>query len=409
MSLADEKGIREESMLPTLLRKLAERDIGLLWLLLFRWLAIVLAIVQSVLFNAVQLAQFSPYIGLLALYTLVLTLLALRTMPSGLHVLRSPWFVCGDALALLLLNIATGGWHSPLYRYSFAALTLLPYVFGKRGLWWSMALLIAWHAVIAWLRTSPFTILLAVALDAITLGALLILSAYALRIVEEQRRLAEENATYAARLRMARYLHDETVQQMYGVILALKGSLRRVTTEPERQHLEQTYHQAVQAWEDLRRYLQDLREPTDDISLNERLRRRAAEFTHLTGLPVHLDITADELALSYESSARLLTIIRAALSNVYRHAQATTVSIRLATECDMLILEIADDGIGFDAARNGEMPGHYGFQGIRERVALMHGTLEIHSQPGEGTRLVIRVPVGNDEGVRGWQDDKLTS
>ena len=188
---------------------------------------------------------------------------------------------------------------------------------------------------------------------------------------------------------------------MYGVILALKGSLRRATTEPERQQLEQTYHHAVQAWEDLRRYLQDLREPTDDISLRERLRQRAAEFTRLTGLTVQLDITAADVALSYESSARLLAIIRAALSNVYRHARATTVSLRLKTEDDTLILEIADDGVGFDAARNGDMPGHYGLQGIRERVALMHGTLEIHSQPGKGTRLVVHVPVGEDERVTG--------
>ena len=159
-------------MLPTLRHRLAERDTGLLWLLLFRWLAIALASVQSMLFDSVQLAQFSRYIGLLALYTLALTLLAFRAMPAERHILRSPWFVGGDVAGLLLLNFATGGLHSPLYRYSFAALTFLPYFFGNRGLWSSLALLIVWHAALAWLQTSPFTILLAMALDAIMLGAL---------------------------------------------------------------------------------------------------------------------------------------------------------------------------------------------------------------------------------------------
>lgn len=384
-------------MLPTLRRRLAERDTGLLWLLLFRWLAIVLAIVQSALFNSARLAQFVPYIGLPALYTLVLTLLALRATPASPHILRSPWFVGGDVAVLLLLNIATGGWYSPLYRYSFAALTFLPYFFGQRGLWLSLALLIAWHAAVAWLQTSPFTILLAVALDAITLGALLILSAYALRVVEERRRLAEENATHAARLRTARYLHDETVQQMYGVILALKGSLRRATTAPERHQLEQTYQQAVQAWEDLRRYLQDLREPTDDVSPGEQVRQRATEFSHLTGLPVQLDIAADDLALSYERSTRLLAILREALSNVYRHARATSVMVRLAVERDMLTLEVADDGVGFDPARADLATGHYGLAGMRERAAALGGTLELHSQPGAGTRMVVHTPVGEQE------------
>ncbi len=378
-------------MLYALRRHLAERDIGLLWLLLFRWLAIVVAVIETVLIGATPSTP--ALIAVIALYTLALTLLALWPASDAHRILRAPWLVGGDVAGLLLLNIATGGWHSPLYRYGFAALTFLPYFFGKRGLWLSMVLLIAWHAVIARLQTSPLVLLLAAALDSITFGTLLIFSAYALRIVEEQRCLAEENATYNARLHMARYLHDETVQQMYGVILALKGSLRRTTTAPERQQLEQTYQQAVRAWEDLRRYLQDLREPTDDVSLGEQVRQRAAEFSRLTGLPVQLDLAADGLALSCERSTHLLAILRETLSNVYRHARATCVMVRLAVERDMLMLEVVDDGVGLDPTRADVATGHYGLAGMRERVAALGGTLEIHSQPGAGTRVVVRAPV----------------
>lgn len=204
---------------------------------------------------------------------------------------------------------------------------------------------------------------------------------------------ARELVAQEARLYMARYLHDETVQQMYGVILALKDTLRRIGSSPERAQLQATLGLAIQAWEDLRAYLQDLRLPLGEATLSEVMNQRATEFTRLTGLPVHVEVEKPEPTLSIEVRARMAAIIRVALSNIYRHAQATTVWLRLRDENGEVVLEIQDDGIGFDPGNVSEAHGQLGLIGIRERAEGMGGRLEIESAPTNGTKLVVRVPL----------------
>ncbi len=99
-------------------RSLAQREIGLMWLLLFRWAALSLALAQSFLIEAERLPQAIPHLILVALYTLGWTILALRPAQEATTIMHRRWFVGGDAIALITLNLATGGWHSPLYRYT---------------------------------------------------------------------------------------------------------------------------------------------------------------------------------------------------------------------------------------------------------------------------------------------------
>jgi Signal transduction histidine kinase len=204
-------------------RSLAQREIGLMWLLLFRWAALSLALAQSFLIEAERLPQVIPQLILVALYTLGWTILALRPAQEATTIMHRRWFVGGDAIALITLNLATGGWHSPLYRYTFAALTMPPYLFGRRGLWGSLALLVAWHGGIAWQQRLPAHVITALALDGMMFGGLLTLSAYALHLVEAQRWLAVQHAAAEERLRIARDLHDDAVQQVYSIVLLLRG------------------------------------------------------------------------------------------------------------------------------------------------------------------------------------------
>ncbi len=96
----------------TLHRFLAQWEIGLMWLLLFRWAALVLALAQSFLIEAERLPQTIPHLILIALYTLGWTILALRPTRAATTIMHRCWFIGGDTVALLTLNLATGGWHS---------------------------------------------------------------------------------------------------------------------------------------------------------------------------------------------------------------------------------------------------------------------------------------------------------
>jgi signal transduction histidine kinase len=96
-------------------------------------------------------------------------------------------------------------------------------------------------------------------------------------------------------------------------------------------------------------------------------------------------------ALSDAKAIGLFRILQEALTNVMRHAQAHTVELTLALDGDKLCLTVSDDGVGFVAAAG--RPTSFGLVGMRERVLIMGGRLELESEPGEGTSLNVWVPV----------------
>ena len=101
------------------------------------------------------------------------------------------------------------------------------------------------------------------------------------------------------------------------------------------------------------------------------------------------------LPLADGSAIGLFRILQEALTNVMRHAQAHSVTLVLA-QCDgMLNLRISDDGVGFDTTVPHGVS--FGLVGIRERVLLLNGTLEISSEPGQGTTLSVSVPMEQEE------------
>jgi signal transduction histidine kinase len=99
---------------------------------------------------------------------------------------------------------------------------------------------------------------------------------------------------------------------------------------------------------------------------------------------------ADEPDVSLDIKEALYRIAQESMHNTVKHARANTITVTLAHEADEVRLEIADDGQGFDP--NGEFPGHLGLRSMQERARNIGGTLEISSSPGDGTRIVLRVP-----------------
>ena len=114
--------------------------------------------------------------------------------------------------------------------------------------------------------------------------------------------------------------------------------------------------------------------------------------TARAGLQLDLQLPASLDGLDPETELSLYRIAQEALTNVTRHAQARALAVRLERQGQRLVLAIADDGRGFDAA--GIEPGeHYGLPGMRERATAVGGDLEVRSWPGRGTTVCFSVEV----------------
>ena len=98
-----------------------------------------------------------------------------------------------------------------------------------------------------------------------------------------------------------------------------------------------------------------------------------------------------DVGLSAKASVELLRIMQEALANVRRHSAARNVEVRLRTDVEAILLEVTDDGRGFDPMG---AQGGVGLVGMRERVEELGGEIEVKSRPGEGTEVTVRVPSG---------------
>ena len=123
----------------------------------------------------------------------------------------------------------------------------------------------------------------------------------------------------------------------------------------------------------------------------------AEEVRINTMIEFELDLDAQhghhvQLVLPSTHRAQLLQMAREALSNMARHSRATRGRISLHEEAGSAVLEISDNGRGFDPAAPVQ-PGHHGLDNLHDRAAAMAGTLVIDSEPGAGTRIIVRVPL----------------
>jgi signal transduction histidine kinase len=194
------------------------------------------------------------------------------------------------------------------------------------------------------------------------------------------------------RKRLARELHDETGQALTSVLLGLK--------EVEDSHDETELRAAtgrlrkllVETLQDVRRLAVELRpKALDDFGLVAALERLAETFSEKTGIPVEVEAMLGDTRLPQEVETALYRIVQEALTNVVKHARASRVSVFLRRKDDSVAAVIEDDGIGFSAedTRNGG----WGIVGMRERIGLLDGRLDVESSPDRGTSVVAEVPI----------------
>ncbi len=193
------------------------------------------------------------------------------------------------------------------------------------------------------------------------------------------------------RRRLARELHDETGQALTSILLGVKA-IRAATTPADAERAESDVRaQIVQALQDVRALAVELR-PTalDDFGLVAALERLAETFQARSGLETVVQANIDG-RLPAEIETVLYRVVQEALTNVLKHASAERVSIVLRSRTGTVAVTVDDDGLGFEPTDVRDEA--LGLLGMRERLALVGGTLEVESSPESGTTIAAEVPV----------------
>ena len=210
---------------------------------------------------------------------------------------------------------------------------------------------------------------------------------------------AQELAAVEERQKLARELHDSVSQALYGIALGLHTARIQLDRDLERlpESLDDLLSLAQAALAEMRALIFELRpESLEREGLVSALSKQGAALQARHDITVQTDL-CDEPHLSLTVKQELYRIAQEALHNTVKHAQACKVNLVLRRTESQVILEIRDDGVGFDPL--GSFPGHLGLHSMQERVSHLGGRLQIESTPGHGTHLLAQVPLGKlDDG-----------
>jgi two-component system, NarL family, sensor histidine kinase DevS len=194
------------------------------------------------------------------------------------------------------------------------------------------------------------------------------------------------------RRRLARELHDETGQALTSILLGLKGLEDLDDMAALEEGVASLRERVVATLQDVRRLAVELRPAAlDDFGLVAALERLTAGFAEQTGMKVELESRLGDDRLPEEVETALYRIVQEGFTNIVKHADAGRVSIVLTQKAGSVSAVIEDDGRGFDPDQ--AVDGGIGLIGMRERLALLDGSMTIEAAPGKGTTLVIEVPV----------------
>jgi len=202
------------------------------------------------------------------------------------------------------------------------------------------------------------------------------------------------------RKRIARDLHDDTGQSLLLLthrLDAIASDPKNKLSKPVQEKLSELHSLAVESLDSLRRYAQELRPAIlDDIGLIASLEWIADNLIAEDGIDVNVQVDMRERDLPHEAQLTLFRIAQEALVNIKRHAQASEVVIRLEAAAGKLTMVITDNGKGFKVPMPLSQLGStekLGLLGMQERAQLLSGSLNIQSELGKGTAIIVEVPL----------------
>ncbi|MFP7255446.1 histidine kinase [Terribacillus goriensis] len=209
---------------------------------------------------------------------------------------------------------------------------------------------------------------------------------FGLKIIEAQ----EEE-----RRRLSREMHDGPAQMLANILLRselVDRTFRERSTEEALLEIQNMRKMVRSSLYEVRRIIYDLRPMAlDDLGLLPTIRKYLANIEEFNN--IHIDFTAlkAEKRLDPKYEVALFRLTQEAVQNAVKHAEPSTIKVRLEVMQDLVVISIIDDGKGFDVAVKKE--NSFGIIGMRERVEMLNGSIAFHSEIGKGTRVLIKVPL----------------
>jgi signal transduction histidine kinase len=214
------------------------------------------------------------------------------------------------------------------------------------------------------------------------------------RLFEE----AQERLALEERHRLARELHDSVSQALFSITLqASAAQLASRKDGPNARdkldrHLAELLRLTQTALSEMKALIFELRpEALQEEGMVAAIRKQADTLEARDELHVMIDAPKSRIALPPNVEEQLYRLAQEALNNIVKHARASNVKIWVRQDSDHLLLEIVDDGVGFEPSL--ERPGHLGLTTMAQRAARLGGRLEVNSEPGRGTTIRASVPL----------------
>ncbi|WP_018132149.1 sensor histidine kinase [Effusibacillus pohliae] len=205
------------------------------------------------------------------------------------------------------------------------------------------------------------------------------------------------------RRRVAREIHDGPAQMMANVVLRSEIAEKMIDRDIDRvrSELAELKGMVRDCLAEVRQIIFDLRPmELDDLGLAPTLRRYLAKFQEKHGIQTDFVLIGEERRLPAPLEVAIFRSVQEALNNIWKHAEASVATVKLETDQPHVIVHILDNGKGFDMnqTRGKREQGHYGLLGIQERIQLLGGQVEFRSKVGEGTKVIITLPISNQGG-----------
>ncbi len=223
--------------------------------------------------------------------------------------------------------------------------------------------------------------------------ALAIVTGYRMRVRQLKQRFG---LVLAERSRIARELHDTLLQGLSGITMQLQALWTKLPASKEKQFLSEIIQDAGRCSTEARHSLWGLRAvgSAAAIGFSDKLAKLAREAVNGERISLSLKLQPVSLSEFPEAEYQLLRIAQEAISNSVAHADAKDIDIALRLENQQLEILVEDNGIGFETAEQQRF-GHFGLVGMRERASEIGAELTITSLPGQGTKVLIRLPLSS--------------
>ena len=375
------------------------------FLVVYRFLAYALAVMFSQVvpvLGAPTMPDFQLYIilGTLGIYTVLRVFSPLRWRERST---MTYLILIGDFLLCILLVIYTNGLNSSFLLYSLTPIMTAALLFEERVAL-SLAAIASLALSITHLALSQFVERWAWIMQGHNLTLLIVYTLFCFvsasvpyRINLNIRRRIEREAIIEERRRIARELHDGVAQSLGYLNLKTKLVSDSVSSQNTVQALTELsdIRQVVQdTYEDIRESIDQLSTEIKSLSIIPALSNYIGEFGNNNGIKVQFNVIRPLPNFSPIVELQLLRITQEALTNIRRHAMATEVEVKLENTGEVVEMIIKDNGQGFNLSDlENSPPGYHGLKVIEERAEGLGGSVHISTAPGEGTAVMVSLPL----------------